>query len=150
DHPLRRGVLAVSCAVFCGMECRDFSGARHPRWLGRSAAALIRPHYVDWRRGAKISLLALTWIAPRFVFGVVVGLMEKFVMAEGSLAGANLNCPGGSAFTTKLPVEWLLIAGESVAAFRDEQGIVHALSAVCSHMGCTVGWNEIGRTWDCP
>jgi Rieske Fe-S protein len=44
----------------------------------------------------------------------------------------------------------LKIDGESVAAFRDEQGIVHALSAVCSHMGCIVGWNETDRTWDCP
>jgi Rieske Fe-S protein len=42
------------------------------------------------------------------------------------------------------------IDGESVAAFRDEQGIVHAVSAVCSHMGCLVGWNETDRTWDCP
>ena len=37
------------------------------------------------------------------MFGVVVGSMEKFVMAEGSLAGAKVNCPGGSAFTTKGP-----------------------------------------------
>jgi Rieske Fe-S protein len=44
----------------------------------------------------------------------------------------------------------LKIDGESVAALRDEQGTVHALSAVCSHMGCIVGWNEIDRTWDCP
>jgi glycine/D-amino acid oxidase-like deaminating enzyme/nitrite reductase/ring-hydroxylating ferredoxin subunit len=44
----------------------------------------------------------------------------------------------------------LEIEGESVAAFRDEQGEVHALSAACSHMGCLVGWNETDRTWDCP
>src|SRR5262249_25126719 len=36
----------------------------------------------------------------------------------------------------------LKIDGESVADFRDKQGIVHALSAVCSHMGCLVGWNR--------
>lgn len=42
------------------------------------------------------------------------------------------------------------IDGSNVAAFRDEQGQVHAVSAVCSHMGCIVGWNEVDRTWDCP
>jgi Rieske Fe-S protein len=42
------------------------------------------------------------------------------------------------------------IDGENVAAFKDEQGHVHAVSAVCSHMGCIVGWNETDRTWDCP
>ena len=34
--------------------------------------------------------------------------------------------------------------------FKDERGVVHAVSAVCSHMGCIVGWNATDRTWDCP
>jgi Rieske Fe-S protein len=42
------------------------------------------------------------------------------------------------------------IDGENVAAFKDEAGCVHAVSAVCTHMGCLVGWNETDRTWDCP
>ncbi len=37
-----------------------------------------------------------------------------------------------------------------VAAFRDEDGRVHAVSAVCTHMGCILGWNHTDRTWDCP
>ncbi len=44
----------------------------------------------------------------------------------------------------------LKVDGKNVAAFRDEQGHVHAVSAVCTHMGCVVGWNETDRTWDCP
>ncbi|YBW40976.1 FAD-dependent oxidoreductase [Nitrobacter sp. TKz-YC01] len=42
------------------------------------------------------------------------------------------------------------IDGQNVAAFKDEQGRVHAVSSVCTHMGCLVGWNETDRTWDCP
>jgi glycine/D-amino acid oxidase-like deaminating enzyme/nitrite reductase/ring-hydroxylating ferredoxin subunit len=42
------------------------------------------------------------------------------------------------------------VDGDNVAAFRDEQGKVHAVSAVCTHMGCLVGWNATDRTWDCP
>jgi glycine/D-amino acid oxidase-like deaminating enzyme/nitrite reductase/ring-hydroxylating ferredoxin subunit len=42
------------------------------------------------------------------------------------------------------------IDGKRIAAFKDENGVVHAVSAVCSHMGCIVGWNETDRTWDCP
>lgn len=42
------------------------------------------------------------------------------------------------------------IDGENVAAFRDEGGALHSVSAVCSHMGCIVGWNETDRSWDCP
>jgi glycine/D-amino acid oxidase-like deaminating enzyme/nitrite reductase/ring-hydroxylating ferredoxin subunit len=44
----------------------------------------------------------------------------------------------------------LKIDGHNVAAWRDEEGLVHACSAVCTHMGCLVGWNETDRTWDCP
>jgi Rieske Fe-S protein len=44
----------------------------------------------------------------------------------------------------------LSIDGDKVAAFRDENGSIHAVSAVCTHMGCLVGWNETDRTWDCP
>ena len=40
--------------------------------------------------------------------------------------------------------------GGDVAAFRDEDGRMHAVSAVCTHMGCVVGWNGTDRTWDCP
>ena len=42
------------------------------------------------------------------------------------------------------------VEGENVAAFKDEEGKVHAVSAVCTHMGCLVGWNATDRTWDCP
>lgn len=41
------------------------------------------------------------------------------------------------------------VGSEEVAAFRDESGRVHAVSAACTHMGCLLGWNETDRTWDC-
>jgi nucleotide-binding universal stress UspA family protein/nitrite reductase/ring-hydroxylating ferredoxin subunit len=37
-----------------------------------------------------------------------------------------------------------------VAVYRDDKGVVHALSAKCTHMGCTVKWNPSQKTWDCP
>jgi glycine/D-amino acid oxidase-like deaminating enzyme/nitrite reductase/ring-hydroxylating ferredoxin subunit len=42
------------------------------------------------------------------------------------------------------------IDGEQLAVVKDDQGVVSALSAVCTHLGCIVGWNEVDRTWDCP
>jgi glycine/D-amino acid oxidase-like deaminating enzyme/nitrite reductase/ring-hydroxylating ferredoxin subunit len=37
-----------------------------------------------------------------------------------------------------------------VAAYRDKEGILHERSAVCTHLGCIVGWNSSEETWDCP
>jgi Rieske Fe-S protein len=34
--------------------------------------------------------------------------------------------------------------------YRDEIGELHAVDAVCPHLGCLVQWNDGERTWDCP
>jgi glycine/D-amino acid oxidase-like deaminating enzyme/nitrite reductase/ring-hydroxylating ferredoxin subunit len=40
--------------------------------------------------------------------------------------------------------------GQKVAASRNSDGSVTMVSAICTHMGCVVDWNEAERTWDCP
>jgi glycine/D-amino acid oxidase-like deaminating enzyme/nitrite reductase/ring-hydroxylating ferredoxin subunit len=40
--------------------------------------------------------------------------------------------------------------GEQVAVSRNADGSVTMVSAICTHMGCLVDWNEAERTWDCP
>ncbi|GAB4457080.1 MAG: FAD-dependent oxidoreductase [Armatimonadaceae bacterium] len=37
-----------------------------------------------------------------------------------------------------------------VAAYREPGGKLHRMSAVCTHMGCIVGWNPAEKSWDCP
>jgi glycine/D-amino acid oxidase-like deaminating enzyme/nitrite reductase/ring-hydroxylating ferredoxin subunit len=37
-----------------------------------------------------------------------------------------------------------------VAVYRDDNGTVHECSAVCTHLGCIVHWNDGEQTWDCP
>jgi glycine/D-amino acid oxidase-like deaminating enzyme/nitrite reductase/ring-hydroxylating ferredoxin subunit len=45
----------------------------------------------------------------------------------------------------------VLVEGSGrVAAYRDPDGAVHAVSPICTHMGCTVAWNTAETTWDCP
>lgn len=39
---------------------------------------------------------------------------------------------------------------KKIAVYRDDQGSIHELSAVCTHLYCIVAWNSVERTWDCP
>jgi Rieske Fe-S protein len=36
------------------------------------------------------------------------------------------------------------------AVYRDDEGLLHSRSAVCTHLGCVVSWNAAEKTWDCP
>lgn len=40
--------------------------------------------------------------------------------------------------------------GERMAAYVDEAGELHLLSARCTHLGCAVAWNPTEGTFDCP
>ncbi len=40
--------------------------------------------------------------------------------------------------------------GEKIAAYVDDAGELHLMSARCTHLGCTIGWNPGEHTFDCP
>ncbi len=42
------------------------------------------------------------------------------------------------------------VGGEKVAAYRDEDGNIHAVSPVCTHLACVVSFNKAEKSWDCP
>jgi|SRR5688572_8220591 glycine/D-amino acid oxidase-like deaminating enzyme/nitrite reductase/ring-hydroxylating ferredoxin subunit len=40
--------------------------------------------------------------------------------------------------------------GQKLAVYRDDTGATTVRSAICTHLGCVVGWNAAEGTWDCP
>lgn len=40
--------------------------------------------------------------------------------------------------------------GKKAAVYKNIDGKVSVTSAVCSHLGCIVHWNNAEETWDCP
>jgi glycine/D-amino acid oxidase-like deaminating enzyme/nitrite reductase/ring-hydroxylating ferredoxin subunit len=42
------------------------------------------------------------------------------------------------------------VDGEQLAVLKHDDGSVTAHSAICTHLGCIVGWNPLDRSWDCP
>ncbi len=39
---------------------------------------------------------------------------------------------------------------KKVALYRDDHNMLHAYSAVCTHLGCVVQWNGEEKSFDCP
>jgi Rieske Fe-S protein len=44
----------------------------------------------------------------------------------------------------------IVIEKEKLAIYKDSKGVVHTFLAVCTHLGCTVSWNELEKSFDCP
>lgn len=55
-------------------------------------------------------------------------------------------------FADVAPGEGKVLAheGHRLAVYRDETEGLKVCSAVCTHMGCLVRWNNDERSWDCP
>jgi Rieske Fe-S protein len=81
----------------------------------------------------------------------------KGVLSEGlkdgrHMIGDRFKRAEGDSLDDVAPGEGKLVKveGRLVAASRDEDGTAHAVSPVCTHLGCRVAWNVAERSWDCP
>lgn len=113
-----------------------------------TAAAILIADLIEGRDNPWLELFDATRIKP------IAGAREFIAGTAGtaaSLIGGYL-AKKAHGFDELAPGEAaiLKVDGDNVAGFRDEEGALHAVSAVCTHMGCLVGWNETDRTWDCP
>lgn len=78
-------------------------------------------------------------------------MIKEGLNAARHLIGDRLT-KGGTSVAEIPPGEGEIvkIGGDRLAVYKDEQGRLHALSPVCTHMGCIVGWNSAEKSWDCP
>ena len=44
----------------------------------------------------------------------------------------------------------LRVNGKDRAYYKNEKGKIYQVSPVCTHIGCTVRFNDAEKTWDCP
>lgn len=42
------------------------------------------------------------------------------------------------------------VEGQKVAVYHGEEGVIHCMSPICTHMHCMVNWNSAEKSWDCP
>ena len=44
----------------------------------------------------------------------------------------------------------IVLEEKKIAAYKDHRGQLHTYSAVCTHLGCIVTWNNSEKSFDCP
>ena len=67
----------------------------------------------------------------------------------GDLIGGHLRNHAERDPATADEGEIVDVEGRAAGIYRADDGSVRAVSAVCTHMGCKLGWNPVDRTWDC-
>lgn len=73
--------------------------------------------------------------------GTKFGLLMALDRAKSSPHAADL-APGEGAVVRH--------GLDKAAAYRDDDGVLHAVSARCTHLGCLVRFNAAETSWDCP
>ncbi len=121
------GAWGISNGTAAAMIIADLATGKENRWLEMFDSTRIKPV-----AGGPRFVKENAEVAAHLISGYLSRKPKSFDELE----------PGQAAI--------MKIDGDNVAAFRDEDGRVHAVSAVCTHMGCILGWNENDRTWDCP
>jgi nitrite reductase/ring-hydroxylating ferredoxin subunit len=116
---------------------------------GGTAAALL---LADLVRGDDSPFASLFDPYRLTVRASLPGLLEDGVRFGLHFAGDRVTKPGRGSIDDLAPGEGGIVRheGEKVAAYRDDDGAVVAVSPICSHLGCQVNFNAAERSWDCP
>lgn len=122
------GKWGMTNGTVAGMIMSDLVLGNDNPW-----ASLFDPHRATLKASAAKLAKENVKVAGHF-FGDRVKHPQSGV--PGDLA------PGEAAVTGTAPGQ--------VAVYRDEAGELHKVSAVCTHLGCIVTWNNAETTWDCP
>jgi glycine/D-amino acid oxidase-like deaminating enzyme len=112
--------------TIAGMLIRDLILGRENVW-----ATLYDPSRLSLRAGAEYARENLN-VAAQYadhLTGGEVGSAEEVAPGSGAIMRRGLS---------------------KVALFRDDSGTLHQHSAVCTHLGCVVAFNDKEKSWDCP
>ena len=122
------GKWGMTNGTVAAMIITDLAQGKPNGWADTFDATRIAP-----RQGASGTIRANIDVARHFVGDRLGSLKPPDV--------ASLE-PGAGAIAS--------LDGEKVAAYRDEDGTLHCVSATCTHLGCQVAFNAAERSWDCP
>ncbi len=114
---------------------------------GTAAGLLLRDLVLD-----RANDHAALYDPNRFSLRAAGNLVSNNATVAKFLAGDHLRALRADGLSD-LPADAATVTrrgGSMVAAYRDDSGALHAVSARCTHLGCLVAFNNAERSWDCP
>lgn len=118
------------------------NGMTHGTIAGILLTDLIMDRKNDWESlydPSRITLKALPEFAKE---NLNVAMQYGDLVVASDVDSVDKVLPGAGAVISR--------GLRKVAVYRDPQGRIHELSAICRHLGCIVNWNTLENTWDCP
>ncbi len=114
-----------------------------------TVAGILISDLIAGRDNPWLEVYDATRIAPK---QSLRGVVSANVHVARRLIGDRLGAGDRATLDALRPGEGAVVRIDRhpVAAFRDDDGTVRAVSAVCTHLGCLVAFNPAERTWDCP
>lgn len=118
--------MGMTHGTIAGLLLRDLVLGRDNPWraLYDPSRLSLRTLPALMRESANVAAQYADWLTPAEVSSV-----EEIPPGQGALLRRGL---------------------AKIAAYRDADGRLHELSAVCPHLACIVAWNSAEKTWDCP
>lgn len=119
------------------------NGMTHCTIAGVLITDLINGKENPWEDVYKPSRFTFKASKPFFkeLIGTLVSAIKKDKSHAEHVTLATL--PNGEARHMELH-------GEKCGVYRDDHGHLHVVSTTCTHVGCTVKWNNDEKSWDCP
>ncbi|MFL6332385.1 MAG: FAD-dependent oxidoreductase [Pyrinomonadaceae bacterium] len=112
--------------TIAGMLIRDLILGRENAW-----ATLYDPSRLSLRAGGEYARENLN-----------VAAQYADYLTGGEVSSPDEVAPGTGAIMRR--------GLSKVALYRDDTGALHEHSAVCTHLGCVVAFNDKEKSWDCP
>lgn len=110
---------------------------------GMLISDLITGKENPWENIYKPSRFTLKKSKPFFkeVVGALMANFKKEPEQEDARSISSLKKGEGKVVELK---------GEKYGAYRDDKDKLHVVSTACTHLQCTVKWNNDEKSWDCP
>jgi glycine/D-amino acid oxidase-like deaminating enzyme/nitrite reductase/ring-hydroxylating ferredoxin subunit len=119
------GKWGMSNGTLAAQILADAIVGRPNPWASLYNAKRVKPVISARRFTTENAKVAAHWVGDR----AQAQTLEELLPGEGGIVKRN---------------------GRRMAAYRDDEGVVLAVSPACTHLGCYVQWNGAERSWDCP